>query len=352
MPTGTGQGASFSYDSLYLAVAHDTSPFVTIYKHSGDVFTKLTNPAILPAYTSRGVSFSHDSTYLVVSHNVSPYITIYKRSGDTFTKLDDSTDLPTGYGFGVSFSHNDTFLVIASYGSPFIIIYEQLIPFAGLNGVSKTVGWDGIDNPDDFNFMLNATTKVLSLGTGTPTPAEDDELIISYGAIGITIILRRDDPDSITAIAAIEGGDGIFEFCIVDNNIDNIAWANAAAKADLLRNANPIIQGTFVTNRNDIKSGQIITLNSTKRNINQTFLVQKVELIRVDAWIEYPIIPYKPAAEAVIGYKPAVTAEKEYRVVLGSEFIYYIFNVTIATNLKKLEDLFLYLLNKVDESLK
>lgn len=72
----------------------------------------------------------------------------------------------------------------------------------------------------------------------------------------------------------------------------------------------------------------------------------------MDAWIEYPTIPYKPAAEAVIGYKPAVTAEKEYRVVLGSEFIYYIFNVTIATNLKKLEDLFLCLLNKVDESLK
>jgi hypothetical protein len=313
---------------------------------------KLGNPAILPTGTGWGIAFSKDSSYLAVVCSGSPFVTIYKRSGDTFTKLDDPTDLPTGYGFGVAFSHNDTFLVIASYGSPFIIIYKQLIPFAALNGVSKTVGWDGIDNPDDFNFMLNATTKVLSLGTGTPTPAEDDELIISYGAIGITIILRRDDPDSITAIAAIEGGDGIFEFCIVDNNIDNIAWANAAAKADLLRNANPIIRGTFVTNRNDIKSGQIITLNSTKRNINQTFLVQKVELIRVDAWIEYPTIPYKPAAEAVIGNKPAVTAEKEYRVVLSSEFIYYIFNVTIATNLKKLEDLFLYLLNKVDESLK
>ena len=38
-------GATGNY---YLSIPHDVSPFVTIYKRSGDVFTKLANPATLP----------------------------------------------------------------------------------------------------------------------------------------------------------------------------------------------------------------------------------------------------------------------------------------------------------------
>ncbi|GAI94677.1 unnamed protein product, partial [marine sediment metagenome] len=165
-------------------------------------------------------------------------------------------------------------------------------------------------------------------------------------------IITQDDEDSIAARIAIEGGDGIFEHSITDNNIDTEEWAIDVAKADLLQNANPVIEGTFITNRSDIKSGQIITLNSTKRDINQKFLVQRVELVRVDVITEYPTIPYKPAATATIGYQPAADAEKEYRSVAGSEIIYYVYQVTIATKLKGLEDLLLQLLYHSNESLK
>ena len=221
-------------------------------------------------------------------------------------------------------------------------------PSLKLNGISKTIGWDGVDNPDDYDFMLNATTKVLSLGTYQSTPADGDEIVITYGG-DVPIIIKWDDQDSIDAIKAIEGGDGIFENCITDNNIDTKEWAMDAAKADLLQNANPVIQGTFVTNRSGIKSGQIITLNSTKRNINQNFLVQKVELIRVDVHF---MISYKPAAIAIIDYKPAVDAEIPYKPVTPGENIYYVYQVTIATKLKGLEDLLLQLLYQSSESLK
>jgi hypothetical protein len=224
-------------------------------------------------------------------------------------------------------------------------------PSLKLNGASKTVGWDGVDNPDDYDFMLNASTKVLFLGTYQPTPANGDEIVITYGA-DVPIIIRWDDQDSIDAVKAIEGGDGIFEHCITDNNIDTKEWAIDRAKADLLQNANPVIEGNFITNRSDIKSGQIITLNSTKRNINQNFLVQRVELIRVDVNIEYAKVPYKPAATATIGYKPAADAEIPYRAVEGREVIYYVYQVTIATKLKGLEDLLLQLLYQSSESLK
>jgi hypothetical protein len=229
-------------------------------------------------------------------------------------------------------------------------------PSLKLNDVSKTVGWDGVDDPDDYDFMLNATTKVLSLGTYQSTPADDDEIVITYGA-DEPIMVRWDDQDSIDAIKAIEGGDGIFEFCITDNNIDTKEWAIDAAKADLLQNANPVIKGTFTTNRKDIKSGQIITVNSTKRNLTQAFLIQKVDLVRVDTVFEYTEstgIPYKPAAEAIIGYKPAAEAVIPYYspAVSLTEVIYYVYEVTIATYLKGLEDLLLQLLYQSNTSLK
>jgi len=89
---------------FYLAVAHDTSPFLTIYKRSGDTFDKLTNPTTLPTGVGRGVSWSTDGTYLSVAHDTSPFLTIYKRSGDTFDKLANPTTLPTNNGRGVAFS--------------------------------------------------------------------------------------------------------------------------------------------------------------------------------------------------------------------------------------------------------
>ena len=224
-------------------------------------------------------------------------------------------------------------------------------PSATLNDVAKTVGWDGVDNSDDYHFMLNATTKILSLGGLQSTPADGDEIVITYGA-DEPIIIRWDDQDSIDAVKAIEGGDGIHEFCITDNNIDIKEWAIDRAKADLLQNADPVIEGTFVTNQSDIRSGQIITLSSTKRDISQDFLIYKVELIRVDVVTEYAKIPYKPAATATIGYKPAADAEIPYRAVEGSEIIYYVYQVTIATKLKGLEDLLLQLLYQSSESLK
>ncbi len=227
-------------------------------------------------------------------------------------------------------------------------------PSLKLDGVAKTVGWDGVDDPDDYDFMLNATTKVLSLGTGEGTPADGAEIVITHGA-DVPIMIRWDDQASIDAIIAIEGGDGIFEFCITDNNIDNKEWAIDVAKADLLQNANPVIQGTFLTNKEDIRSGQIITVNSTKRNISQDFLVQEVSLVRVDTILgvqEEPEVPFKDAGDATIGFKDYTEAEVPFVDAEALEWIeYYVYEVTIATKLKGLEDLLLGLLYQSSESL-
>jgi len=506
LPAGWGLNVAWTPDSVYLAVSHDVTPWVTVYKRALDVFTKIADPAELPAGACYGVDFSPDGIQLAVAHSTTPFVTIYTRSGDILGKQPDPDDLPGGNGKGAIFSHNNKYLAIGYFSDPNIIIYKQFLPTIKVDGVTKTIGWDGVDNPLYYDFMLNETTKVLSIGAaggemidvgtlisksevvaypkfthinksnpanktgkitriemyayynlsnckvaifyrpdpdnfpdnlstrdteyigtvvsgskqvfevdldvvegdyigiyftagylcadepgysgkwylnedkipctnqifnasttndtssiyGTGSIGEGEltigsEILIGYSVSGVPICFKREDQDSIDAIKALEGGDGIIEFCLVDNNIDSIAWANETAKADLLKNANLAIKATFITNRNDIRSGQIITLSSTKRDINQQFIVQRVELVRVDV-IEYygaAEVPYKPAAEAVIGYKPAAEAEVPYKPAdSGGEIIYYIFSVTIANKFRKLEDLFIYLLGRADESIK
>ena len=74
---GTGYGCAFSPDGSYLAAAHDSSPYITVYKREGDTFTKLPALSALPS-NGRGCAFSPDGSYLAVAHNNSPYITVYQ----------------------------------------------------------------------------------------------------------------------------------------------------------------------------------------------------------------------------------------------------------------------------------
>jgi len=77
LPAGFGQDAQWSPDGHFLAVAHSTTPYVTVYHFDDTVLTKLTNPATLPIGNALSVSWSPDGRFLVVGHSSSPYITIY-----------------------------------------------------------------------------------------------------------------------------------------------------------------------------------------------------------------------------------------------------------------------------------
>lgn len=124
LPAGNGSDATLSADGNYLAVAHSNSPFVTIYSRSGDTFTKLNDPDVLPAATGN-VAFSSDGTYLAVTQSSSPYLIIYKRSGSTFTKLNDPATLPPNTANDVSFSTDNTYLAVSHIDSQYVTIYKR-----------------------------------------------------------------------------------------------------------------------------------------------------------------------------------------------------------------------------------
>jgi len=164
LPTGQGLNVAWTPDSIYLAIGHDVTPFITVYKRAGDVFSKIADPAELPTGPSYGVDFSPDGIQLAVAHSTTPFVTVYTRSGDILGKQTDPADLPGGNGKGVVFSHNGKYLVVGYFADPNIIIYKQFNPTIKVDGVIRTIGWDGVDNPLYYDFMLNEQTKVLSLG--------------------------------------------------------------------------------------------------------------------------------------------------------------------------------------------
>lgn len=126
-PAGSTKSSAFSSDGTYLAMTGGTSPFIYIYKRSGDVFTKLADPATLPPSGPQAVAFDATDTYLCVTTTAaSPNITIYKRSGDTFTKLADPVGAPGSVAYyGATFSPDSTYLALATNTSPFIYIYKR-----------------------------------------------------------------------------------------------------------------------------------------------------------------------------------------------------------------------------------
>jgi PKD repeat protein len=125
LPTGFGNAIACTRDGVYVAVAHTTTPRLTIYKRSGDVYTKLPNPTI-PTGNGTAVAFSGNGVYLCVTHATTPYISIYKRSGDTFTKLPNVS--PAIYRTAISccLSFTGDRLILGLASSPFVYVFANV----------------------------------------------------------------------------------------------------------------------------------------------------------------------------------------------------------------------------------
>lgn len=160
LPTSDGRAAAFSPDGKYLAVATYSSPYIIIYKRTGDIFTKLPDPDILPPNSANSVAFSPDNSYLVVSHRDSPYITIYKRNGDNFTKLPNPANLPAGTSYGVAFSPDGNLLAATHTWSPYVTIYKR--------------------NDDTFTKLPNPDILPAGNGYGATFSPDGNYLVVAH----------------------------------------------------------------------------------------------------------------------------------------------------------------------------
>ena len=189
LPTGNGMSTAFSSDGMYMSVAHAVSPFITIYKRDGDVFTKLPNPVVLPVGTGEGTAFSPDGVYMSVAHRTSPFITIYKRDGDVFTKLADPTVLPANTGLGTAFSPDGAYMSVAHGNAPFITIYKR-------DGDVFTK----LDNPTVLPASTGRSTAFSPCSTYMSVAHSTSPHITIYRRHG-DIFIKLDDPEGLPANA-------------------------------------------------------------------------------------------------------------------------------------------------------
>jgi len=171
LPSGSAQSCAFSPDNTYLAVAHDSSPYITIYKRSGDTFTKLSNPDVLPTGVGWSCAFSPDNTYLAVGSYGSPHLQIYKRSGDTFTKLTDPGTLPSGTVYDCAFSSDNTYLAVSQLTSPYISIYKR--------------------SGDTFTKLSDPTTLPTGLCNGCAFSPDNTYLAVTSDSPPYLLIYKR-----------------------------------------------------------------------------------------------------------------------------------------------------------------
>ncbi len=127
LPASDGRGSAWSPDGRYLAAAHDTTPFVTIYDWVTGVPIKITNPATLPTGNASGVAWSPDGRYLVVGHVTTPFITIYDWITGVPVKITDPATLPGGNGRNAVWSPNGRDLALAHATTPFVTIYDWAV---------------------------------------------------------------------------------------------------------------------------------------------------------------------------------------------------------------------------------
>jgi WD40 repeat protein len=153
----------FKSDTLvnpaFLAVAHETSPYLSIYRHKQNGLSKMSNPADLPDGDGLNVDFTNDGAYLAVNMTASPYVAIYKRNNSKFTRLADPAVLPPSGGHGIDFSSNGLYLALGCNATPYLAMYKRNgDTFTNLNAYFNVMPPDSVKavrwSPDNVYFAV------------------------------------------------------------------------------------------------------------------------------------------------------------------------------------------------------
>lgn len=153
-----------------------------------------------------------------------------------------------------------------------------------VGGLPVTLGESGVDDETAFEYMLDSAKKTISCGTAS-TPADGTQMSLSC-KIPLDVTTWDENKESQIAVAAIQGGDGIYESVIFDDSLTTLEAAIAVAQAEINDRADPIASGNFETFVTGWKPGQIVSINIPARGINNSYVVQKVTVTpyNVGSW--------------------------------------------------------------------
>jgi len=152
--------------------------------------------------------------------------------------------------------------------------------------VQKTVGIEYVHEEEDFDFLMNFQEKYVKCSSQTPTPVEGATITFRY-RYDIPVITVVDDIESQEAVAAVQGGDGVYEVVVTDTNIRTLDAAEAAGFAYLKEHANPTVKGSFTTTVPGWRPGQLVEIRLPGRGADGVYMVRRVKIS--------PFWPSKPS---------------------------------------------------------
>lgn len=137
-----------------------------------------------------------------------------------------------------------------------------------VNGVTKSLGIKNVDTTG-YDWYLNFQEKYVEQDAGGVVLTSSDTLRVEY-QYDIPILVAVEDTDSIAT-------NGVKEFAIFDKSITTTQAARDRASAELTDYANSLIEGSFSTYTNGFRSGQYVNINRTDFDVNDDYIIQKVQ---------------------------------------------------------------------------
>lgn len=141
------------------------------------------------------------------------------------------------------------------------------LPAVTVGGSSKTVGIDFLNQDTDFDCLWNFNEKYIRF---VNAPAGAAAIVVT-GTPLIPIIVQVQDDASIAEF-------GVYEFAKTDKTIKTKEEAKQYAISQLEAYADKVSEGSFETYISGLRSGQIINVQSTKRGLDEDYLIQRVGL--------------------------------------------------------------------------
>lgn len=137
--------------------------------------------------------------------------------------------------------------------------------------VSQDVGIDFINDFTTDDVLHNFQDRTIRFENAL----SDGDIIRFSGNPKIRVLAIAEDGDSKAQYGAIEK-------IIRDNDIQDNTIARRRAAAELYAFANELIEVKFFTYNSGLRSGQVISINSTKRSISDDFLIKNITFKPID----------------------------------------------------------------------
>jgi hypothetical protein len=149
-------------------------------------------------------------------------------------------------------------------------------------GAFVEAGEENVDDESLKTWMFNPEEKMVRQASGQSTISAGVTVSFTFKYY-IPVDTYVEDKASQAAVAAIQDGNGIYEDKLVDESLTTLAAAYAAGDAYLRDRKNPKVTGSFRTMVDGWEPGQLVPVKLPDREINNTYLVQRVTITPVPA---------------------------------------------------------------------